>query len=233
MNKLALSILAERLPVPGLHRRAPAGVHAAVELRVQPGRARPRLRLLDDRDRPGRRVPDLRLPRHVALRRDHAAELRHDERRRSCTGSGGPSMRQTHDLDDLDARRRRLASAWSSAPSGPPATTATGGSCDPRTRRLLMRVLVRLDQRGRRARRDRPARRPRRRHVTRGDRPPLLRLAEWIEGMIEFDMELVRYYREHHGVNTFLRSSEDRRDGRAAQARRTTTASTRSTTTRR
>jgi hypothetical protein len=33
-------------------------------------------------------------------------------------------------------------------------------------------------------------------------------LAAWIEGMIEFDMELVRWYREHHGVNTFLRSSK-------------------------
>ena len=33
-------------------------------------------------------------------------------------------------------------------------------------------------------------------------------LAEWIEGMIQFDMELVRYYREHHGVNTFLRSTK-------------------------
>jgi hypothetical protein len=31
-------------------------------------------------------------------------------------------------------------------------------------------------------------------------------LAEWIEGMIGFDMALVRHYREHHGVNTFLRS---------------------------
>ena len=58
-------------------------------------------------------------------------------------------------------------------------------------------------------------------------------MAEWIKGMIEFDMGLVRYYREHHGVNTFLRSTQDRRDGRAAPARRTTTASTRSTTTRR
>ncbi len=33
-------------------------------------------------------------------------------------------------------------------------------------------------------------------------------LAAWIEGMIEFDMNLVRYYREHHGVNTFLRSTK-------------------------
>jgi hypothetical protein len=33
-------------------------------------------------------------------------------------------------------------------------------------------------------------------------------MAAWIEGMIGFDMQLVRYYREHHGVNTFLRSTK-------------------------
>jgi hypothetical protein len=33
-------------------------------------------------------------------------------------------------------------------------------------------------------------------------------LSAWIEGMIKFDMQLVRYYREHHGVNTFMRSSK-------------------------
>jgi hypothetical protein len=33
-------------------------------------------------------------------------------------------------------------------------------------------------------------------------------MATWVEGMIGFDMELVRYYREHHGVNTFLRSKK-------------------------
>jgi Protein of unknown function (DUF1214) len=31
-------------------------------------------------------------------------------------------------------------------------------------------------------------------------------LADWIVGMISFDMTLVRYYREHHGINTLLRS---------------------------
>ena len=31
-------------------------------------------------------------------------------------------------------------------------------------------------------------------------------MGDWIEGMIEFDMELVRYYREHHGINVLLRS---------------------------
>jgi hypothetical protein len=31
-------------------------------------------------------------------------------------------------------------------------------------------------------------------------------LPQWIEGMIHFDMHLVRYYREHHGMNVLLRS---------------------------
>jgi hypothetical protein len=30
----------------------------------------------------------------------------------------------------------------------------------------------------------------------------------WIEDMITFDMDLIRYYREHHGVNEFRRSSK-------------------------
>jgi hypothetical protein len=33
-------------------------------------------------------------------------------------------------------------------------------------------------------------------------------LSTWIEGVIEFDMRLIRYYREHHGVNTLLRSGK-------------------------
>jgi hypothetical protein len=33
-------------------------------------------------------------------------------------------------------------------------------------------------------------------------------LAAWIEGTIAFDMRLIRYYREHHGVNTLLRSGK-------------------------
>src|SRR5215468_5327451 len=33
-------------------------------------------------------------------------------------------------------------------------------------------------------------------------------MAAWIEGMIEFDMRLVRYYREHHGINVLLRSTK-------------------------
>ena len=33
-------------------------------------------------------------------------------------------------------------------------------------------------------------------------------LARWIEDMITFDMDLIRYYREHHGVNELRRSSK-------------------------
>src|SRR5262249_5888974 len=33
-------------------------------------------------------------------------------------------------------------------------------------------------------------------------------MPRWIEDMISFDMELIRYYREHHGVNEFKRSSK-------------------------
>ena len=33
-------------------------------------------------------------------------------------------------------------------------------------------------------------------------------LPAWIEGMIGFDMALIRYYQEHHGVNTLLRSGK-------------------------
>jgi hypothetical protein len=31
-------------------------------------------------------------------------------------------------------------------------------------------------------------------------------MADWIKGMITFDMELVRYYEEHHGVNVLTQS---------------------------
>ena len=33
-------------------------------------------------------------------------------------------------------------------------------------------------------------------------------MAAWIQGMIEFDMKLVRYYRQHHGINVLLRSTK-------------------------
>jgi hypothetical protein len=33
-------------------------------------------------------------------------------------------------------------------------------------------------------------------------------MAAWIEGMVGFDMRLVRHYREHHGINTLLRATK-------------------------
>jgi hypothetical protein len=33
-------------------------------------------------------------------------------------------------------------------------------------------------------------------------------LRRWIEGMITFDMQLIRFYREHHGINTIKRSTQ-------------------------
>jgi hypothetical protein len=44
-------------------------------------------------------------------------------------------------------------------------------------------------------------------------------LSRWIEEMIDFDMQLVQYYREHHGVNTILRSAQiDKMGGLPRQA---------------
>ncbi|HEY6429972.1 MAG TPA: DUF1214 domain-containing protein, partial [Acidimicrobiales bacterium] len=38
-------------------------------------------------------------------------------------------------------------------------------------------------------------------------------MGDWIKGMITFDMELVRYYEEHHGVNVLTRSQWIQRGG--------------------
>ena len=147
MNKLALSILACGYLCRVYTDRPPARVHAALELRVQPGRARSRLRVLDHRDRPERRVPDLRLPRHHALRRDHAAELRHDEP--GGHGRGQP-LRDHPRSRRPPARRGRLLQRGAQR----------GTACGPR-RRLVgvglesppaadAEVLVRLERRDRR-----------------------------------------------------------------------------------
>ena len=79
MNKLALSILACGYLCRVYTDSRRPGLHAVVELRVQPGRTRPRLRVLDHRSRRRRRLRDLGVPRHQPVRRDHAAGLRHDE----------------------------------------------------------------------------------------------------------------------------------------------------------
>ena len=70
-----------------------------------------------------RRVPDLGLPRHDALRRDHPAELRHDEP--GTTWTAARPSRMTNDLDE--------SSSTKAAPSA---------SCSARNGRRARRRLV-------------------------------------------------------------------------------------------
>ena len=134
-------------------------------------------------------------------------------------GRGGTSMQQAYDLDDLtldaDGWFRVILSA-----ERPAGHTGDWWELREQTVRLLMRrcscdwtnevdarvAINRLDDDGADMTPEDIARR-------------FSELAEWIEGMIQFDMGLVRYYREHHGVNTFLRSSKiDEMGGLPAQA---------------
>ena len=126
-----------------------------------------------------------------------------------------PSMLQsegaltiTHDLDDLTI----ADDGWFSvvlAPERPADHDGDWWELDPGAKRLLMRrcscdwlrevdarvAIERVDDGGEDMTPEEIARR-------------FSDLAAWVEGMIEFDMQLVRYYREHHGVNTFLRSGK-------------------------
>jgi hypothetical protein len=114
----------------------------------------------------------------------------------------------SHDLDDLARGEDGSFSVVLSAerPAG------YGGDwwpLDSRTKRLLMRkcscdwiaeedarvAIHRLDDGGSDMTPDESARR-------------FSDLSAWIEGMIQFDMQLVRYYREHHGINVLLRSTK-------------------------
>jgi hypothetical protein len=132
---------------------------------------------------------------------------------------GGTPMAVTLDLDDLSIGDDGYFSVVLSA-ERPADHTGDWWELDPRARRLLMRrcscdwtneedarvAIDRLDDGGADMTPEETARRF-------GD------LAAWIEGMIEFDMNLVRYYREHHGVNQFMRSSKiDQMGGLPRQA---------------
>jgi hypothetical protein len=134
-------------------------------------------------------------------------------------GAGGPAPR-THDLDDdVTVGPDGYFSAILSA-TRPDGYDGDWWELDPGCRRLLMRkcscdwnheidarvAIERLDDGGADMTPEEIARR-------------FSDLAAWIEGMIGFDMQLVRYYREHHGVNTFLRSTKiDEMGGLPAQA---------------
>jgi hypothetical protein len=121
--------------------------------------------------------------------------------------NSGPAV-GTHDLDDVQLDEDGYFSVVLSV-ERPEDYTGDWWQLDPRARRLLMRkcscdwthevdarvAINRLDAGGADMTPQEIARR-------------FSDLAAWIEGMIGFDMQLVRYYREHHGVNTFLRSSK-------------------------
>ncbi len=123
---------------------------------------------------------------------------------------GAPSARLTitHDLDDLTIDESGYFSVLLSA-ERPAGHDGDWWELDPRARRLLMRrcscdwiaevdarvAIDRLDDHGHDMTPEETAQR-------------MSDMAAWIEGMITFDMDLVRYYREHHGINTLLRSTK-------------------------
>jgi hypothetical protein len=122
---------------------------------------------------------------------------------------GSSPLAVTHDLDeDVEHDDDGSFSVVLSA-ERPASYDGDWWQLDPRTRRLLMRkcscdwnrevdarvAIDRVDDGGADMSPEEIARR-------------FSDMAAWIEGMIEFDMNLVRYYREHHGVNTFLRSTK-------------------------
>ena len=125
---------------------------------------------------------------------------KHFERR------SGPPLRTTHDLDELTIGDDGYFSVIVSA-ERPDGHDGDWWPLDPRCHKLLMRkcacdwkrevdarvAINRLDDPGEDMTPAETARRF-------SDMP------EWIDGMIQFDMQLVRYYRDHHGINVLLRS---------------------------
>jgi hypothetical protein len=120
--------------------------------------------------------------------------------------SAGKTVNRTLDLDDLTLGDDGYFGVLVSA-ERPPDHRGDWWQLDPGAVRMLMRrcscdwtgevdarvAIERLDDDGSDMTPEEIARR-------------FSELKDWIEGTIEFDMRLVRYYREHHGVNTFLRS---------------------------
>jgi hypothetical protein len=118
----------------------------------------------------------------------------------------GPPLRVTNDLDELslgdDGSFRVIVSA-----ERPEGHHGDWWRLDPQARSMLMRkcacdwnheidarvAVNRLDDPGADMTPDESAQR-------------FSEMAAWIEGTIQFDMNLVRYYRDHHGINVLLRS---------------------------
>jgi hypothetical protein len=119
---------------------------------------------------------------------------------------GSVSLNITHNLDDLQIGANGYFSVICSAVR-PEGYDGDWWRLDPNIKRFLMRkcscdwtnevdarvAIERLDDGGADMTPEEIARR-------------FSDLAAWIEGMIGFDMEHTRWYRAHHGVNTFLRS---------------------------
>jgi hypothetical protein len=117
-----------------------------------------------------------------------------------------PTLTLTYDLDDLNIDQDGYFSVVLSG-ERPDGYEGDWWFLDPRARALLMRkcscdwnrevdarvAINRLDQAGADMSPEETARR-------------FSELPAWIEDMIDFDMSLVRYYREHHGINVLLRS---------------------------
>jgi hypothetical protein len=117
-----------------------------------------------------------------------------------------PPLRVTNDLDELtlgdNGSFRVIVSA-----ERPDGHDGDWWRLDPRARALLMRrcacdwnheidarvAVNRLDDPGADMTPEKTARR-------------FSEMAAWVEGTIQFDMNLVRYYRDHHGINVLLRS---------------------------
>lgn len=111
----------------------------------------------------------------------------------------------THDLDELEIGPNGYFSVILSA-DRPKGYTGDWWQLYPETIRLLMRMcscdwLNEIDARVAINRLDEAEPNSTEETVRRFNN-----LAAWVEGMITFDMELVRYYREHHGINGLERS---------------------------
>jgi Protein of unknown function (DUF1214) len=121
---------------------------------------------------------------------------------------GGTPLNVTHDLDDLTIDDNGYFSVVLSA-ERPSDLRGDWWPLNPKASRLLMRkcacdwnreidasvAIDRIDDGGE----DMPPEEIARRFSD---------LNAWIDGMISFDMRLVRYYREHHGINVLLRSTK-------------------------
>jgi hypothetical protein len=133
--------------------------------------------------------------------------------------SDEPPLRTTNNLDELTIGVDGAFSVIVSA-DRPAGYEGDWWPLDPRATRLLMRrcscdweheidarvAINRLDTRGEDMSPEDSARR-------------FSDMADWIEGTIEFDMKLVRFYAQHHGVNVLTRSAwVDDGGGLAGQA---------------